>query len=178
MSTPETPNTPNPPTPSNSAGSPTMLQGMWQRISLAGKLMCGGALVAILASFLNSVSVHGSSPIGGVTINKGTMMLESGWRAIVPLIGCVACGVLALLMFGEKPSPNQKQFTIAALAASVVALLVTIFFLIRVSDSSSGFSGFGGTFSISAGFGLYLMLLASIACVAGSVLQARAVRVF
>jgi hypothetical protein len=155
-----------------------MLQGMWQRISLAGKLMCGGALVAILASFLNSVSVHGSSPIGGVTINKGTMMLESGWRAIVPLIACVACGVLALLMFGEKPHPKQKQFSLGALSASAVALLVTIYLFVRVSDSSSGFSGFGGNFSISPGFGLYLMLLASIACFAGSIMQARAVKVF
>jgi hypothetical protein len=155
-----------------------MLQGLLQRMSLTGKLMCGGALASIIASFLNSYSVHGSSPVGGVTISKGTMMLESGWRGIVPLVGCVACGILALLTFGDKPNLKQKQFTIAALAASVIALLVTILLFTKVSDASSAFSGFGGQFGFSTGFGLYLMLLASIACVAGSVMQARAVKVF
>jgi hypothetical protein len=175
MSTPETPSTPSPP----SGSGKTMVQALWERMSLGAKLMCGGALVAIVASFLSAVSSSTSVSVGGFSASNSfsVMMIESGWRGIVALLACLGCGVIGILLSGERPAAS-KELSIAALAAGAVALIVTLWLFISISRATTGISFGGGESSTSAGIGLYLMVIASGACLAGGIMQARAARIF
>ena len=91
---------------------------------------------------------------------------------------CIGCGVLALLLFGAKPHPQAKNFTLAALAASGVAVLMVILIWVNINRASSSFSGMGAEMSAGAGLGAYLILIASIVCLAGSVLHAKDAKLF
>ncbi|MFT3878239.1 MAG: hypothetical protein QM703_01100 [Gemmatales bacterium] len=179
MSANESPNTPP---ASSQENLVNMGKNIFERLSLGGKLMCGGAILAILSAFLNEYSVKMTidNPMlkGMAAHSGGGFMVIEEWRGTVAVLGCIGCGVLALMLFGAKPNPQAKNLTIAALGASGVAVLMAILIWINISRASSAFSGMGAEISAGAGIGAYLILLAGIVCLAGSVLHAKDAKLF
>ena len=144
--------------------------------------MCGGAILALVSAFFSEYSVkmtidHPLLKQAGAKIGGGFMMIEE-WRGAVAVLACIGCGVLALMLFTGKPNPQAKNLTIAVLVASGVAVLMVILIWANINRASSAFGGMGAEMSAGAGIGAYLILIASIVCLAGSVLHARDAKLF
>ena len=172
---------PTPPPASSQDNLVNTGKNIFERLSLGGKLMCGGAILAIIAAFLSPVSskVSADNPLMKIaSSHSGGAMLIEDWRGIIAVLGCVGCGVLALMLFGSKPNPQAKNFTIAALAAGGVAVLMCILLWMVISRNSASFEAMGTSMSVGASFGMYLILIASLVCLAGSVLNAKDSKLF
>lgn len=171
---------PNP--PSSQGNLVNTGKNIFEKLSLGGKLMCGGALLAIVSAFLAefSVSMKVDNPMMKMAAahGGGSSMVIEDWRGVVAVLGCVACGVLAIMLLGGKPAPLAKNLTIATLAAGGAAVLMAILIWVSISRASSAFSGMGAEMSAGAGLGAYLILIGSIACLAGSVLNAKDAKLF
>jgi len=184
MSSNDSPNPPVPASPQDNLVNTG--KNIFDRLSLGGKLMCGGAILALVSAFLSEYSVNMTidNPLlkqAGAKVGGGGFMVIEEWRGTVAVLACIGCGVLALMLFGTKPNPQAKNFTIAALAASGVAVLMVILIWVNINRASTAFGGLGGMgaeVSAGAGIGAYLILIASVVCLAGSVLHARDAKLF
>ncbi|MBL8821463.1 MAG: hypothetical protein JNJ77_02670 [Planctomycetia bacterium] len=147
------------------------------RLSLAGKLMCGATILAILSAFLSlfTVSVNVENPVMKMAAvhNSGSSMVIQDWRGVVAVLCCVGCGVMTWMLLSGTAPAQARNFTIAMLAAGGVALLMCILIWVDINRASSAFTGLGAEMRAGAGIGAYLILLASLVCLAGSVLHAR-----
>lgn len=169
-------NEPNASPSSNNVGNTG--KNIFEKLTLGGKLMCGGGIVAIVAAFLNAYSVRISTksdnPLFKVTgfDSSATLMVIKDWRGVVAVIACAGCAVLALLLTKTVSPSQSKKITLSSLVASGVAVLMAILVFVRY-NSRMDLGGSEASWSAGPGLGTYLILIASLVCLTGSVLHAR-----
>lgn len=123
------------------------------KLSTQRKVVAGGSLAGILATFLPWVN---APIIGSVNGTEG-----DGW--ITLLIFVVP---LVLALRGDKLSFLTKRDSYIVAVAAVVAGLIGVYKIMDVNKAKDSLNGEGFGFfvsnSISVGFGLYLLVLAAV----------------
>lgn len=137
---------------------------------LPTKLMLGGSIGFFIFGFFDwwSADISVKSPlIGGISRSSSANAFDLSQGTIAWLL-MVAVGVLAILMLLKGPN---KNFVIAALACSGLALLFTLWYWARIpSDSDLGVASAlsGVSVDVGASFGLFIALILSIVATAGA----------
>jgi hypothetical protein len=134
-------------------------------------ISAGGAFVLLISAFFSWYTATASATLLGRSISASGS--ENGWDSggggkLVALLALIILAVWAVDLFADNltlPFPAS----VAALGLGAVALLVVVikFFSKPGSNVSSTLNG-AGHFSVSAAWGLYVALLASIAVVVGA----------
>ena len=137
-------------------------------------ISAGGAFILLISVFFSWYTATASATLLGRSISASGS--ENGWDSggggkLVALLALIILAVWAVDLFADTatlPFPAS----VAALGLGAVALLVVVikFFSKPGSNVSSTLNG-AGHFSVSAAWGLYVALLASIAVVVGAYLH-------
>lgn len=148
-----------------------------KHLSVGGWLMCIGALLAVLSTFLDEYSMVATANNAGLIafpsmFSPPSYLVIEEWRGALAVLGCVACGVFAVLIFGVKPHPQAKKLTTGALVAAGVSVFMAILIWINIWFLTSMVGKL--KYCAEADFGAYLISVASMVCLAGSVLHAKA----
>ena len=137
---------------------------------LPTKLMLGGSVAFFIFAFFSwwTADVKVSNALIGTRSNSSTANAFDLGQGTIAWLLMIAVGVLAVLMLLKG---TNKNFVLAALICSGLAVLFTLWFWARL-PSESDFGFIGGTAGVSvdvgAGFGLYLSLIAAIVATAGA----------
>lgn len=157
------------------------------RLGTSGKLLALGGLAGIIAAFLPLASVSlelggqqgGFNPFEALGGNSGvnlsvdkTVMVVEDWRGKVGIAAYLAAMVLAFVLY-PPTALGQKGHCWAGVGVGLVVVVLAIWLLIVVFDSSStNLMGMVGI-KAKAGIGAFLNLLAGAAVAAGGFLKAR-----
>jgi hypothetical protein len=147
-----------------------------KRAGTSGRLLAGGAALGVVAAFLPLVSIS-MDMMGGMMKGGGTSMVIDNWRGVATLLGSLACGAFAILLYPPRRSP-AKNLCWAAVGVGVVVLLLALWLLIMAARTGSGMDMMGMSMKTSMGIGGVVNLLAGAAMAAGAVLKGREERLF
>src|SRR5205085_3362531 len=88
------------------------------------------------------------------------------WRGVLCLLGHLGAIGLAFTLYPPN-GLGQKALGWAGVGVGAVITLLALWLLLVALNGSAGMSGFGGSLTISVGFGAILNLLAGAAVAAG-----------
>jgi hypothetical protein len=132
--------------------------GPWTtRARLAGGLLFGGALLAVVASFLP----WGSFSLFGTDTTFNGFEGSDGWLAIGTAIVVLIFGALSFM-----PVPPRRGIIPISILAGLMLLFIGFANMSEPSSELGSVSDFGGEFSV--GFGLWVMVLAGLLVLAGA----------
>lgn len=146
------------PPPSNpSGGIPTDPKQIMAKLDLAGKLLGGGAIVGIVATFLPIVSISIPAAARDMIAYSSPMVLDA-WHGKLLLLGYAATLFFVYrFYFSNQPVPRNILLASVGVAGAVVVVAFILFIDARRA----------------AGFGTYLSVLAAAAVGYGGFLKAK-----
>jgi hypothetical protein len=148
-----------------------------KRAGTSGKLLAGGAALGVIAAFLPLASVS-MDMMGGMMKGGGTVMVIDNWRGVTTLLGSLACGAFAFLLYPPARSP-AKNLCWAAVGVGVVVALLALWLLILAMRMGGGADMMGmATMKSSMGIGGVVNLVAGAGMAAGAILKGRDERLF
>jgi hypothetical protein len=158
-----------PPAQQGWTSSPTPARGPWTgRQKLAGGLLIGGALLAILGSFLPWVSV--SVDTFDESANGFNEGASDGYIVVVAAIVAIVFGALSL----TQANPPRRGVITLGIISSLLLLWIGLANLGEIGDQAPGVEVFGG--EVNTGIGLILVTVAGIVVAAGAVVAIMAQR--
>lgn len=127
-------------------------------LSLGEKLIVGGGILMLIASFLPWYSVDlGIEGFGSITRN-GWESPGAIWSILATLIAVVMAGAVLALRFGNMNAPDMGSITLGQAFLGAGAA-VAVFVLLKLINESS-----------SIAFGFFLGIIAAAALAAGGYL--------
>jgi len=143
-------------------GQPTPATGPWTgKQKLAGGLLIGGALLAILGCFLPWVSVSAAG--FDESFNAFVEGASDGYIVVVFAVVAIIFGALSY-----QPNPPRRGVITLGIIVGAVILLLGLANLGNIEDEAPGIEIFGG--DISPGIGLILVTVSGLIILAGAII--------
>jgi hypothetical protein len=150
------------------------MQEKLNQLSLGEKLLIGGAIIILIASFFNWAEA--SASFAGISRTEG----DSGWGSpgsiwsvLAILIAIVAAGALAAMKFGNVTLPALPSGVTWGMVYGAAAALVILLMLLKawrilaLPDACAGAEEAGVDCSIGFAIGYWIALVGAIIFAAG-----------